>query len=124
MIKYDKVKLKRILLELKDLGIKRAYIYFDGSGDDGEIHDIDFQNYLHDRPPAYNEVQTPSDKIMEDLRDWAYDMITEYVDGEYGGDWVNNDGGYGNINLNVQHGSYHFNYSQRTTDDMSWEGDL
>tara|TARA_R110002167_G_scaffold186586_6_gene387695 strand:+ start:49 stop:444 length:396 start_codon:yes stop_codon:yes gene_type:complete len=124
----DKIKLTKILFELKNLDIKTAYINFNGGGDDGDVDDIEFENYNREiSKPKINhwtEIEEPSDDVMKDIRDWAYDVIDNYVSDEYGGDWVNNDGGYGSIVLDIENETYALNYSQRTTEDMSWHIDI
>lgn len=119
----NKIKFKRIMFELKDLGIQTVYINFDGGGDDGDIQHIEYENDSTNRG-LYDQVESISNKTEDKLRDWALELIHHYVDMQYGGDWVNNDGGYGNIAINVKEEKYNFNYSQRTTEDVGWEGEI
>ena len=111
------------MFELKDLGIQTVCINFDGGGDDGDIHHIEYENDSTNRG-IYDNVEAVSVKTEDKLEDWALDLIHHYVDTEYGGDWQNNDGGYGNIVIKVNEEKFYFNYSQRTTEDVGWEGEL
>ena len=111
------------MFELKDRGIQTVYISFDGGGDDGDIQEIEYENDSMN-VDLYDRVDNISDKAEEKLKDWALELIDHYVDTEYGGDWCNNDGGYGNIVINVKNAKFNFDYSQRTTEEVGWEGDI
>ena len=84
---------------------------FDGQGDSGEVYEIIYQ----DIDQKYLDFDTP-----EELKDFIYDGIEKLVD-SYGGDWVNNDGGYGNFNINVRNMTIDGNYYQRTVDSYDWQ---
>jgi hypothetical protein len=114
-----------ILTNLKDLGVKRIEISFSGSGDSGDIDDVEF----HDSDGSYltNLVkETFSNKseidIDNELRDIAWALVNEKVDTV--GDWVNNEGGFGSITIDVEEKTYDLSYSQRTTEDYDWSDEM
>jgi hypothetical protein len=85
-------------------------IKFDGQGDDGEIYECECINV----DGAYVDVPEGID-----LEPWAYEQITNLVN-EYGGDWVNNNGGYGDIILDPINKTIDGNYYQRITEYHGW----
>ena len=113
--------LRRVLTltKLKDLGVERVEINFSGSGDSGDIDEVlclvkeaeDITNSIENFKPIENA-----------LADWAYDIIGKKVNTV--GDWVNNEGGYGTIMIDVYDKSYTLNYHQRTTEDYDWSDEM
>ena len=82
------IKLSALISRLRDEGITSVYINYDGSGDSGSISDIDFE------PFGYH--------ILNNHYDW---------------DWYNNDGGYGNVSIDVEDSTVSVNGYVRTTDE-------
>ena len=97
--------------KLKDHGVAKVIANFDGQGDDGEVYDITFYDF---------DGNYVNYKKCSALEDFIYDKIEELV-GSYGGDWVNNDGGYGNLTINVKDKVINGNYNQRTVDEYDWD---
>lgn len=114
-----------ILTNLKDLGVKKIEISFSGSGDSGDIDDVEFHdsdgNYLTQLVKETFNDKSKID-IENELRDIAWALINEKVDTV--GDWVNNDGGFGSITIDVEEKTYDLNYSQRTTEDYDWSDEM
>lgn len=95
--------------QLKMLGVTKVVINFQGSGDSGEIDYIELLNGddVVDMPSdmiawtkqVYGE-QKPETKQVK-LRDALEDIGYRVLD-ETGMDWYNNDGGQGNVYLDVE----------------------
>ena len=119
--KTERIVSKKILFELRSIGVNKLYIYFDGCGDNGDIGDIEYFDILDQHRTS--EYITSSSDIDDRLRDWSFELINEYTD-SHGFDWINNDGGFGHIVIEVESGEYKLNFSQRVTEDMSWEGTI
>ena len=119
--KTERIVSKKILFELRSIGVNRLYIYFDGCGDSGDINDIEYFDILDQ--PRSSEYMRTSSNIDNQLRDWSFELINDYTD-EHGYDWINNDGGFGHLVVEVESGEYKLNFSQRVTEDMSWEGTI
>ena len=81
-------------MRLNDLNVTLVNIMFDGSGDDGDVEDILFETSDGDLSHKLAS-QVLNDNDYNLLRDWAYSVISRNVDKV--GDWVNNEGGYGQI---------------------------
>lgn len=75
--------------------IKFLYCEFSGSGDSGEIHDV----VGHVTEDAYGE----GIKLQDDDGNTVTSFFDDYLE-KTGYDWYNNDGGYGNITLNLETG--------------------
>lgn len=101
-------------MKVKDQGVSRININFSGSGDSGDIDDIEYYQGDHEISSSI-QVKDSDENV---LRDFAYDIISAKVNTV--GDWVNNEGGYGNIEINTETNNYTLNYSQRTTEDFDW----
>ena len=99
--------------KLMDLGVAKIRAEFDGSGDSGEVHEILFYD-IDD-----NEIEFYSQAI----ENFIYDKIDGMVD-SYCGDWVNNDGGYGYLNISVVEKTIEGSYFQRTVEEYTWDSDL
>jgi len=50
------------------------------------------------------------------------DIIASKVDTV--GDWVNNEGGYGHISIDVEYNRFDLVYSQRTTEEHDWYDEM
>ena len=101
-----------VISQLKDLGVATVTANFDGSGDSGEVYEILYQ----DVNGNYIDFEKP-----DKLEDYIYDGIDKLVSA-YGGDWVNNDGGYGSFYINLMDMKVDGNYYQRTVDEYGWDG--
>ena len=100
-----------VMSKLKDNEVAKVTIYFDGSGDSGEVSSVE----CYDEEEQFIELD-----VYGDLEDWAFDKADDMVQ-EYGGDWVNNDGGYGYIYIDVKNKTYSADYYQRTTEKCGWD---
>lgn len=83
-----KTELREQLLVLKGMGVKKVDVSYSGSGDEGYINDVIFT------PPV--------DKYERPHR--LDDLLYDYLDPAHIGDWVNNEGGFGEISINLETG--------------------
>lgn len=119
--------LRRILPVLRDHGVREVTVSFDGSGDSGSIEDVN-----------YGGVQIEPASIMVDVEvvhrafqsgRWVTDHVLERTDlntaietltddylSETGVDWYNNDGGFGELAIDVAEGTVALEVSVRFTD--------
>lgn len=117
--------LQRLLPVLRDLEVKKVDVYFDGAGDSGAIDSVDF-----DRDNvAQTQVEIESAETRHVDSEWRqtrvvkqctlYKAIEELTD-DYleatGVDWYNNDGGYGELNLDVEAGTVTMEVNVRFTE--------
>jgi hypothetical protein len=92
-----KKDLKLVVKELKKKKIETVNINFDGSGDSGQI------NYIHFNPDINDE-----DNLRDRIEEFAEQLLQST-----GVDWYNNEGGFGEINIDVQNKTYNFEVNQR-----------
>ena len=109
-----------ILVRLKDKGVTKIQINFSGSGDSGDIDDLEFYTLTDGREHYINHSDL-SDYISNDeydlLNNESYSCIEDYIEGM---DWYNNDGGFGSIIISLESMTAEVEYAQRTTEDFAW----
>lgn len=117
--------LRLLLQPLRHLSIERVTISFDGSGDNGSVQDISFSpipnQQLLDRPvsvitktTAFDDGQWRTTEGLQDrpICDALEEITYDYLE-ETGVDWVNDDGGFGELIINVQTASMQIEVSTR-----------
>ena len=109
------IKQKLKLRELKDLGIVRIQIHYSGGGDDGCIESTD-AFILDDK----GQEKWARDIVPDDFHDMFEEVFYNFISRNVEWDWVNNDGGYGNIEINVDTGELTINHTQRHTEDYEY----
>lgn len=116
----NKKNLKRALtlMNCKHLGVVEISIEFSGSGDSGDIDDV----YFKTEKDSYQYIDMPDNKSENIIRSFAWDIIASKVDTV--GDWVNNEGGYGYITIDVENNTYNLDYSQRTVEEYDWSDEM
>lgn len=87
-----------LLFNFYGLGIKKIYIHFSGSGDDGAIDSIDY--YL-ENDTVFNNDESHLDTFRNELEKYCYRKILDHVE-----DWYNNDGGNGTLVIDTKTGEY------------------
>ena len=85
------LKTATLFAALKDAGVTNVNIRYDGGGDSGQVEDVEYEGTNLDHTSL-------NDKFEGDLQDLATHILEQHYD--Y--DWYNNDGGYGNIRINLE----------------------
>jgi len=119
-IEQDNILKTSLLLALKDKGVKSITINFSGSGDSGDIDEIEYtDNNGHGSWNQGYQADNPGE-----LEDKIRDAFFDFVDNEAckHGDWVNNEGGYGTMTIDTDSGEWELDYNQRTTEDYISQG--
>jgi hypothetical protein len=88
----DAVKqaLREQLLILKGMGVKKVDVSYSGSGDEGYINGVVFT-------PELGEGTRFNTSEFEGI-------LYDYLDPAHVGDWVNNEGGFGEISIDLETG--------------------
>lgn len=137
MIKSQKrlEQAKAILRLCKEKGATEIVVRFDGSGDSGSIDEV----YIDLKEPLiveYDEESTRYDgdkwvttsttkqvQLRDALEQITYDMLEKT-----GIDWYNNDGGYGELNVDLVQGTIQLEvnsrYTEVTTDTFELDTDF
>lgn len=84
------LKTATLFAALKDAGVTRVEIRYDGGGDSGQVEDVEFYG-------DYTDARSLHDQFEGDLQDLGYNILENHYD--Y--DWYNNDGGYGTITIEL-----------------------
>ena len=107
------IKLSALISRLRDEGVTSVEISYDGSGDSGSIGDVYINRGL--KYPQYDSEE--QDRLQAlfsgELEDFGYHILNNY----YHWDWYNNDGGYGNVCINVEDSEVSVNGYVRTTEE-------
>lgn len=82
-----KLLLREQLLVLKGMGVKKVDVAYSGEGDSGNINEIVFTPDL----PGFDRTQLEN-------------ILYDYLDPAHVGDWVNNEGGFGEISIDLETG--------------------
>ncbi|MBL8270953.1 DUF6878 family protein [Steroidobacter sp.] len=119
--------LRRVLPVLRGHGLHHIRVTFDGSGDEGAIEFVNFEDRAFDPANVFVEVDMQRDqwvngeltttRVLEltDL-DGAIRAITDDYLQETGVDWWNGDGGYGELEIDVDAGTVSLEVSVRFTE--------
>jgi len=91
--------------------IKTINIYFDGAGDSGDITEIVYYSDDDTIP------ERPISSEFELITDIFYTFFNDSI-----GDWYNNDGGYGNVIIHLEDGSWNLEANYRTVETETAEG--
>ncbi len=102
-----------ILHTLKDLGIKQVRVEFSGGGDSGAIDEV---LYYQDNDKIDSCVEP---LIHVDPEDFFYRLIDDQT--MYTVDWVNNDGGWGSMTIDVESKTFEVDCNFRTSEYHSWD---
>lgn len=102
------------MMYLKDKNVHTIEICFSGSGDDGGIDDIEYYDHLGERI-RIREKTKELDSIF-------YEIIHDHSDTE--GDWINNEGGYGTLTINLEDNIYEMDLNLRCIDSTSWDEEI
>lgn len=93
--------------------IRYIRINYDGAGDSGDINEIEFfgEGYAY----------------QGNAKDKEFNMLSEVFDKHFDdqiGDWYNDDGGFGYVDIDLKDGSYEIRANYRTVTSESFEGSI
>ena len=113
MITLRKLTLKEhlTLMNLKDKGCHKINVEFSGSCDSGAIDDVSYYDY------DGKLLRISRDNELDDI---FYEMLDHKTAGT--GDWVNNDGGNGSMEINLETELYDVSVHFYVTEDYDFDG--
>lgn len=101
----EKKSINKLIIEkLKDKGVNNITIEYSGGGDSGDIENISFCDF------EGNNVDIPTDDDYSAIENFAYYNYLNNIE-----DWWNNDGGYGEMTINLETLEYTINHNVRYT---------
>jgi len=110
----DKLTIKHRLelRKLKDQNVSKVEICYSGGGDDGCIDD--YTAYTVD---VYGKENYNRDIKLNSFSDAFDEYIYELLSDTIEWDWVNNEGGYGMLELNIENGKVTIHHNQRVIEE-------
>ena len=118
----------QVIDKLRDAGVKKVVIHYDGSGDSGQVDRIDYFDEHAEFTPSKDRHKVISDEKsydaktkgwvtkqverMEDFDTMCDNLATDALS-ELGVDWYNNEGGYGECTLDVTTGNIEIAHEHR-----------
>lgn len=99
---------QKAVVFLKDIGITKIRVTYEGSGDSGSIDNV---VYHHKEGYEYYSTQfNITDSQNDDIQNLAYPMLDGIED------WYNNEGGYGSITIDLDEFIYDIENNIRITE--------
>jgi hypothetical protein len=99
---------QKAVVFLKDRGIAKILVTYEGSGDSGAIDNVLYYDKEDDE--YYSSQLNISESQHNDIQNLAYPMLDGIED------WYNNEGGYGSINIDLDEFTYDIENNIRITD--------
>jgi hypothetical protein len=97
-------------------GWKSIHINYDGAGDSGSVEEIQLYNPDEGFSRSYQDLDGEEYLKIEEA---FYRLFDHSM-----GDWVNNDGGYGQLVINLEDGSFTNEVNYRVVETDTIEGSL
>ena len=107
-----KLKKNLAVQVIKDHNISKIEVYYSGGGDDGCIDSVTYYDHNENSIDVImnNEIEPEWDDLL-------YNLLNEHIEW----DWINNEGGYGTINIDVHTGKVSIDHSQRIVEDYNYD---
>ena len=112
------IEQKLQLKKLRDLDVTKVEINYNGGGDDGCIDDFTAYTLNNKGQETYNR-DIDLNSFEETFVDYIYELLSKTIEW----DWVNNDGGYGTLIINMEEESISINHNQRFTEEFVYDID-
>lgn len=99
---------QKAVVFLKDRGVKKIRVTYEGSGDSGAIDNVLYYDKEDDE--YYSSQLNINESQHDDIQNLAYPMLDGLED------WYNNEGGYGNIIIDLDEFTYNIENNIRITE--------
>ena len=110
------IKQKLLLRELKDNGLVKLEVSYSGGGDDGCVDSYSGYEVNEKGEERWSQDSIPQD-FQNEFDDYVYDFISNNIEW----DWINNDGGYGIVSIDLETGKMSINHSQRHIEEYHYD---
>ena len=109
-----------LLTKLKGKGISQLNIGFSGSGDSGDVDEVNYKT--NDGLDSW-QLDINNKLIESDEEERVKDMVYTWLSNNLLYDWVNNEGGSGTLNINLSDFTWDLDYYERTVNEHSFSGE-
>lgn len=112
------IEQKLELKKLRDLDLTKIEIEYNGGGDDGCIDEYNAYKLDHLRKEIYcGDIDLTS--FINAFDEYIYHLLSTTIEW----DWVNNEGGYGMLQIDLEKNSISLYHNQRYTEQHNYHGD-
>ena len=110
------IKQKLLLRELKDNGLVRLEVSYSGGGDDGCVDAYSGYEINEKGEERWSQDSVPT-KFQNEFDDYIYDFISDNIEW----DWINNEGGYGTVTIDLETGKLTIDHCQRHVEEYRYD---
>lgn len=124
----SKTERERVFAQLKAMGVAFVTVDFSGSGDDGNVQDVIVSDHTGAKLEGLTLSMPDKSLVFNEAKGWqvengvgqvpvadAIERLFWLVDAGSEVDWCNNDGGFGELTLNVDVGTIEVTYNVNET---------
>ena len=109
------IKQKLEIKKLRDLNVSKVHIHYSGGGDDGCIDSYEAFTINSDGNEVSNsDIELSS--FSDTFDDYVYNLLSSTIEW----DWVNNEGGWGELVIDIENENIEINHSQRHVEDYHY----
>ena len=108
------IRQKLELKKLRDKNLTKVTVSYSGGGDDGCIDDFTAYHLNDEGEEVYipcNEINLTS--FQDAMTDYIYELLSDTIEW----DWINNNGGYGELNIDLEKESISIDHNQNVTEE-------
>jgi|TARA_R100000479_G_C6368262_1_gene195868 hypothetical protein len=109
------IKQKLELKKLRDLNVSKVEISYSGGGDDGCIDNWGVYTIDSNGKEKWNR-DIIINSFSEAFDDYVYNLLSNVIEW----DWVNNEGGYGCLTLDIENEEIKIDHSQRHVEEYHY----
>ena len=110
------IKQKLELKKLRDLNVSKIEISYSGGGDDGCIDHYQVYTINSEGKEKYNSSISVS-SFADAFDDYIYELLSNVIEW----DWVNNEGGYGELVIDIEKQNVEINHNQRHVEEYHYD---
>jgi len=110
------IKQKLELKKLRDLNVSKIEISYSGGGDDGCIDHYQVYTINSEGEEKYNSSISVS-SFSDVFDDYIYELLSNVIEW----DWVNNEGGYGELVIDIEKESVEIHHNQRHVEEYHYD---
>ena len=112
------IKQKLEIKKLRDLNVSKVHISYSGGGDDGCIDDYTAHT-INSEGNEVSNLDIELSSFADTFDDYIYNLLSNAIEW----DWVNNEGGWGELVIDIENENIEINHSQRHVENYHYSQD-